>query len=188
MKCCSSSVERRRSNTATSHLQDIFFSTRHTCLEKVRRLNKVQRIAPPVKWEVQQGGGSVMSFEGPPLSLWVTYFLGPRWWVCLRGTQGHFVVRTCLLNSGTKQLDQGRGKAIVQPVRHITVTRTQLVGGVDTCEGACYPNLEEVPHTHTNRHTHTHTQSYSLMMLPETSVRTCCKKEHFAAEVDLNRF
>lgn len=24
----------------------------------------------------------------------------------------------------------------------------QLVGGVDTCEGACYLNLEEVPHIH----------------------------------------
>lgn len=125
---------------------------------------------------------SVVSFEG--LSLWVTYLLGPRRWVYLQGTQGHFVVRTRPLNSETKQLDQGRGKAVVQPVRHITVTRTQLVGGVDTCEGACYPNLEEVPHTHT----YTHTQSYSLMMFPETSVRTCCKKEHFAVEVDLNRF
>lgn len=94
--------------------------------------------------------GSIVSFEG--LSQWVAYLLGPRRWVYLQGTEGHFVVRTRPLNSETKQVDQGRGKAVVQPVRHITVTRTQLVGGVDTCEGACYPNLEEVPHTHIYTH------------------------------------
>lgn len=127
-----------------------------------------------------------MSFEG--LSQWVTYLLGLRHWVSLQGTKGHFVVRIRPLNSGTKEGDQGRGKAVVHPVRHITVTRMQLVGGVDTCEGACYPNLEVVPHMHTYTQTHKHTESYSLMMLPETSVRTCCKKEHFAVEVDLNRF
>lgn len=70
--------------------------------------------------------GSVLPFEG--LSLWVTYLLGPRRWVYLQGTEGHFVVRTRPLNSGTKQPDQGRGKAAVQPVRHITVTRTQWLG------------------------------------------------------------
>lgn len=96
-----------------------------------------------------------MSFEG--LSLWVTYLLEPRRWIYLQGTQAHFVVRTRPLNSETKQLDQGRGKAVFQPVMHITVTQIQLVGGVDTCEGACYPNLEEVPQTHTQTYTLKHT-------------------------------
>lgn len=34
----------------------------------------------------------------------------------------------------------------------------------------------------------THTHPYSLMMFPETSFCTLCKKKHFAVEVDLNRF
>lgn len=151
MHCCSASVERRSSNKARSHLKH-HFQQRHTCLEKVRRLSKVQRIA-----SLLMGG---LAVEAPRCHLkaspsgWRIYW-GPDGGVYLQGTKGHFVVRIRPLNSGTKQVDQGRGKAVVQPVRHITVTRTQLVGGVDTCEGACYPNLEEVPRTHTYTQTHT---------------------------------
>lgn len=47
-------------------------------------------------------------------------------------------------------MDQGKGIKVIHPVRHITVTGLQLVGGVDTCEEACYPNLEVAPHMHTH--------------------------------------
>ncbi len=139
--CCSASVERRSSNKARSHLKH-HFQQRHTFRESA----KVEQSSDncfPVNGRFSRWG-SVVSFEGLSLRI----YWGPRRWV----TQGHFVVRTRPLNSGTKQLDQGRGKAVVQPVRHIIVARMQLVGGVDTCEGACYPNLEEAPHTYTHAH------------------------------------
>lgn len=46
----------------------------------------------------------------------------------------------------------------------ITATGMKLVAGVDTCEGAYYPNLQEVPgacaHTHVQSQARTHIRAH----------------------------
>lgn len=106
----------------------------------MQRLSKVQWIV-----SVLTEGLVVQSFEG--LSQWVMYFLEPRWWVYLQGTEGHFVVKTRRCTQ--KQNNWIKAEAFQTfTLSDITLTWMKLGAGVDTCEGACYPNLEEVTHTH----------------------------------------
>lgn len=66
--------EKGSSNKARSYLRRRF-RRRHTCLERVRRLSKAQRIASPL-----MGGlaGEAPRFSSEGLSLWVSYLLGTK--------------------------------------------------------------------------------------------------------------
>lgn len=160
------------------HIWGIHFQRRHTCLEKVRRLSKVQRIASPLMGRFSRRGSAV-SLEG--LSLWVTYLLGPRRWGLPSGHPGPL----CSENTPAELRNKTTGSRRRQSSRSACQAH---YSNTDAIGWGCWHLWRSLLSKLRGSTTHTHTQPHSLMMFPETSVRTRCKKEHFAVEVDLNRF